>query len=59
VRHRLVQEIIKAYDRHQTLHNGDPREPRVQRSASQRHNPRSRTSPTTGSDASADAESSG
>ncbi|MBK8277608.1 MAG: PhoH family protein [Nitrospira sp.] len=56
VRHRLVQEIIKAYDRHQTA---DLRESREQRSSSQRHNPRSRTSPTTGQSASNDAESSG
>lgn len=56
VRHRLVQEIIKAYDRHQTA---DLRESREQRSSSQRHNPRSRTSPTTGQSASDDAESSG
>ncbi len=56
VRHRLVQEIIKAYDRHQTA---DLRESREQRSSSQRHNPRSRTSPHTGPSASDDAESSG
>lgn len=56
VRHRLVQEIIKAYDRHQAA---DLRESREQRSSSQRHNPRSRTSPTTGPSASDDAESSG
>jgi phosphate starvation-inducible protein PhoH and related proteins len=59
VRHRLVQEIIKAYDRHQTVQSADLREPREQRPSSQRHNPRSRTSPTTGPSASEDAESSG
>ncbi len=56
VRHRLVQEIIKAYDRHQTA---DLRESREQRPPSRRHNPHSRTSPTTGQSASDDAESSG
>jgi phosphate starvation-inducible protein PhoH and related proteins len=55
VRHRLVQEIIKAYDRHQTVLSGESRE---QRPSSQRHNPRSRTSPTTGPSVSADSESS-
>ena len=56
VRHRLVQEIIKAYDRHQASYNADPREPRP---SSQRHHTRPRTSPTTGSSPSADTESSG
>ena len=59
VRHRLVQEIIKAYDRHQTVPSADPRASREQRPSSQRHNPRPRTSPTTGPSAAADAESSG
>ncbi|MFO0698675.1 MAG: PhoH family protein [Nitrospira sp.] len=58
VRHRLVQEIIKAYDRHQTQLSRDPRESRDQRLSSQRHNPRSRTPPTTGTSALTDAESS-
>lgn len=58
VRHRLVQEIIKAYDRHQATHNSDPRETRAQHPSSQRHNPRTRTSSTTGPAIPADAESS-
>ena len=58
VRHRLVQEIIKAYDRHQTVQNGDPRESREPRPSSQRHNSRSRVPPTTESAASADVGSS-
>jgi phosphate starvation-inducible protein PhoH and related proteins len=56
VRHRLVQEIIKAYDRHQAVHNADPREPRP---SSQRHHPRPHSAPATGSSPSADTEGSG
>ncbi len=36
VRHRLVQEIIKAYDRHQPAQHGDLRPPRGQSSSHQR-----------------------
>jgi len=59
VRHRLVQEIIKAYDRHQSVSGGDSRELRDQRPSSQRHNPRSRTSSTMEPSVRGDAESSG
>lgn len=58
VRHRLVQEIIKAYDRHQTTQSSDPRATREPRPSSQRHNPRPRTSPTAGPLDSTDVESS-
>jgi phosphate starvation-inducible PhoH-like protein len=39
VRHRLVQEIIKAYDRHQPVNNGDSRHARGRVAPHQRLSP--------------------
>lgn len=49
VRHRLVQEIIKAYDRHQPANNDGSRHARGQVTSHQRQSPNSRKSPTVGS----------
>jgi len=46
VRHRLVQEIIKAYDRHQSM-SGDPRSTREPGTSSQRQPSNPRKSPAT------------
>lgn len=49
VRHRLVQDIIKAYDRHQTESGGEPRSTREPLSSPQRGSSMSRKSATAGS----------
>ncbi len=49
VRHRLVQEIIKAYDRHQPVHGSDVRHTRGQVSSQQRPSSNPRKSPASGS----------
>ena len=49
VRHRLVQEIIKAYDRHQPVHGSDVRHARGQVSSQQRPSSNPRKSPASGS----------
>lgn len=49
VRHRLVQEIIKAYDRHQPVNSEDSRHARGQVTSHQRPSHHSRKSPAAGS----------
>ena len=49
VRHRLVQEIIKAYDRHQPVNSGDSRPARGKVASHRRPSPNTRKSPTAGS----------
>jgi len=44
VRHRLVQEIIKAYDRHQPVNSGDSRQARGQVASHSRPSPRKSSS---------------
>jgi phosphate starvation-inducible PhoH-like protein len=49
VRHRLVQEIIKAYDRHQPSNSGDPQPTRGPVGSHQRSSHHSRKLPAAGS----------
>ncbi len=58
VRHRLVQDIIKAYDRHQIENSSDSRQSREQGRPLQRQAPNPRRSPTSGSPPFGHAESS-
>lgn len=59
VRHRLVQEIIKAYDRHQAVQSSNPRESKEQRSSARHHNPHPRSLPAAGPSSSTSTGSSG
>ena len=58
VRHRLVQDIIKAYDRHKTENSRDSRQSREQGRPLQRQAPNPPRSPTSGSPPFGQAESS-
>jgi phosphate starvation-inducible protein PhoH and related proteins len=49
VRHRLVQDIIKAYDRHQSVNGGDARHAQGQAASQRRPSPNPRKSSAAGS----------